>query len=1512
MFKRNLFNIFVLGLLAFLPASVYAHQQIALTSPSAITNENHSLVIQVNDFGTFSIPGATSGVTYTLLNNPGGYFSIVGTDIVAASNTPAGQYSISIQATGSNFSINKTFVLNFSAIFPPTPHFFVGGNLSGLENIPPSLPPSIVQVSYFVSNNISNFRLPINWINIQPTINTALNPTFVASLHTALANIHAAGGVATIDLHNFGNCPGQINVGTPSCPISAFVDVWTRIVTEFGSDAGLYGIDLMNEWFNGFPFQTLFDAQQQAITAIRGLGYTGFIYAEGTAFTGTWNWVTGQGNPYNNNLLWQLVDPLNKLKLEGHMYYDRNNSGTNFSYAIESAAPGEAPPGISTNPTIGVTRLAPWIQWGAQNNVTLNYGEGGVSSDAYGLGGNLNFTAWNTMLDNALTVARDNKIEVWYFGAGPGFTQGFLGTAVGYGYNPEPFSSTDLTTKDFTNAGVQAPQMAVLRRFSGSTQPQPVAYALVRPLLVTSSGNPELPNIAPINYFTPSVASAPFQIYYGGEIPAPVTITPHATLMDGTAAGGMFTPATITLAAGENALVAFTYTPSQAATIQISTTNNVGWINPPALGISTQTDNYADVPANQLGPIYGAYNRYTPNIGPAYRIQRVSDGAQEDVYFTKLGSTGYLGLDRIAIQNWASAQAGITVLRQYDQSPRKSNINFNQGSAFFGSITGTTLTVAALSSGGVAVGQSIVDDALKVAPGTTIVSGSGTTWTVSISQNVPNEAMFTISTTGVVLSTLDLSNTTDYPDIVIPSANGVGISHPQFNGPFPRASQMSVVARFNQTGSSTAGLFNTAHFVGPVAWSNSNIQFSRTGFVGQPPNLTGSTLLATVNLNITNGSYGDYAWVYNVNSGTGHTTYKNGSTTATTSSVLSSFTGTGSGTSLVASSVTGSIQPTDTIYGTCAPAGTYIVSQNAGGTPGGAGTYVTSQPTTCAGDALTTSYVMYPGFDDGTTQLGWFSFAATFWNATYTNFEFATAAYSSAKVAAIMATDATYYSTPLPDPLPGIPPTLTNVVTAAQPTFPGRYPSYPFSTIVISDANAGTPTESVTITLSGAAGTLSGSGISGTGPYTIASGTPTAVSLILQGALFTPGTSTPGDMTTLTTVVTSSAGSSTTVTPSTVITTYVTETPFSAPVGTFTGVNFSGVNLSGGETVNSGAPVGIFPQPFEIDYPQAKGFGLIRLPFTSGGFSGATPGIINSNFGKLNTAFISQIKTVLDYAFTKNMYVVLDVHDYGGVRYQGLTALNTTSGAPIAPNTTAQYLFVDEWARLATLFKNYPNAIFGLMNEPSRSFLTGGGVTAAQWVTCVSTAVTAIRATGATQLITLPGIAFAHGIDWVTDGSAAAYTGFSADPLNNFVFEAHQYLDGGQTGGTPVATINGATALVAMTNWLTANSYQAFLGEFGMGWPDPWYPITVGSNENYDATQSTPQTTNSVTQNSAMLNQMKTSGRWIGWSAWSAGAFNVPLNNGGYIFPLQPTNTGTVFTGPDQPQLPTLQSFIIP
>jgi hypothetical protein len=62
--------------------------------------------------------------------------------------------------------------------------------------------------------------------------------------------------------------------------------------------------------------------------------------------------------------------------------------------------------------------------------------------------------------------------------------------------------------------------------------------------------------------------------------------------------------------------------------------------------------------------------------------------------------------------------------------------------SFTGAIAGTTLTTSGPSGGSIAIGQTVIDAAGLVIPGTVITGGSGSSWTINTSQTVASGAMF--------------------------------------------------------------------------------------------------------------------------------------------------------------------------------------------------------------------------------------------------------------------------------------------------------------------------------------------------------------------------------------------------------------------------------------------------------------------------------------------------------------------------------------------------------------------------------------------------------------------------------------------------------------------------------------------------------------------------------------------------------------------------------------------------
>lgn len=487
--------------------------------------------------------------------------------------------------------------------------------------------------------------------------------------------------------------------------------------------------------------------------------------------------------------------------------------------------------------------------------------------------------------------------------------------------------------------------------------------------------------------------------------------------------------------------------------------------------------------------------------------------------------------------------------------------------------------------------------------------------------------------------------------------------------------------------------------------------------------------------------------------------------------------------------------------------------------------------------------------------------------------------YSAAELSTLHGLYNAYYTTALPDSLSAVNPTITGASASSLFTATGQ--SNPFSGVTIADTNPGSPTDTVTITLSGAAATLTGSGITGSNPYTIASASAASVTTTLR-ALLLNSTASVGSTITATIAVTSSAGTSAS-NSATVVTlaAYGIETAFTPPTGTFTPISYKGVNLAGGE--NSPSP--IYPTTSQIDYFAAKGMGLIRMPINS-------RNLYTTAFGALDITNLNAMKAVIDYCFSKNLRVIIDMHNFGQVWDSTINAMFSIFPVPGDPHYQGLLLFNDFWSRLSSRFKNYPNIIIGQMNEPSQ-----GGINAAQWQECAASCLNVIRAAGSTQLILLAGQFFDGAHDWTTSGNSTAWHAYNGDTANNFMFEMHQYLDSDFSGTHPVATQNGSTIMVAATAWLVTEGRQCLLTEFGFA-PDPWRP-SVANAMNYDSSQAT-EVTNGITQGTNLLNYMTAHAtQWPGWAYWSAGDFPSQPTNGGYAY-------SAVFNGGDQPQIAPL------
>ena len=307
----------------------------------------------------------------------------------------------------------------------------------------------------------------------------------------------------------------------------------------------------------------------------------------------------------------------------------------------------------------------------------------------------------------------------------------------------------------------------------------------------------------------------------------------------------------------------------------------------------------------------------------------------------------------------------------------------------------------------------------------------------------------------------------------------------------------------------------------------------------------------------------------------------------------------------------------------------------------------------------------------------------------------------------------------------------------------------------------------------------------------------------------------------------------------------------------FTGLALRGTNLSGAEFGNGGMFGQSYTYPDQTygytsaDYFVAKGMTAFRLPF-------AWERLQPTLNGPFDAAEHDRLKTTVEHLRAKGAKVILDPHNYA--RYGGKVI-----GTADVPNAA----FADLWTRLADDFKGDPGVVFGLMNEPH-------GMPTEQWRDAANVAIAAIRATGATNLITVPGVAYTGVHSWLSDsyGTPNGVALLSiVDSGDNYAFEGHQYLDSDYSGTHPEcrsATI-GAEVFAGFTAWLRTNHKRAFIGEIGAGANATCLTALDGVFDHVAANDDV----------------------YLGWTWWSAG----PWWGDSYFMNLEPK------AGSDVPQM---------
>jgi len=307
----------------------------------------------------------------------------------------------------------------------------------------------------------------------------------------------------------------------------------------------------------------------------------------------------------------------------------------------------------------------------------------------------------------------------------------------------------------------------------------------------------------------------------------------------------------------------------------------------------------------------------------------------------------------------------------------------------------------------------------------------------------------------------------------------------------------------------------------------------------------------------------------------------------------------------------------------------------------------------------------------------------------------------------------------------------------------------------------------------------------------------------------------------------------------------------------FVGVNFAGATFGRGKIPGIMNKHYHYPNRRAMDYFLKAGFNTYRLAFK-------WERLQRQLGAEFDPQEIAAIDRTVGYLTKRGAYVILDVHNYA--RYY--RKLIGSASVPVSG-------FTSLWVKLANRYQSNERVIFGLMNEPFR-------IGADTWRDIAVAAIGAIRATGARNLILVPGTHWSGAHSWYKAKggiSNAEALKTLKDPANNIAIEAHQYFDGNSSGTSDncVNEMIGVRRLQGFTRWLRENNLRGFLGEFGAA-------------RNSVCMAALDNTLKYVAENADV---------WLGWTYWAAGAWW-----GNYRFSVHPSSEG------DKPQMKVLRSAV--
>lgn len=455
--------------------------------------------------------------------------------------------------------------------------------------------PRRADVQWLAANGYTLNRLPIQWEMLQPVlfdtnINTAtraivgnpgeFNATYQSYI-TSMLDVHAQLGIKCwIDLHNYcryvdfvvqpdGSVRGlvrpsaagiyaytsdptqvvtRIFATAPGATLrpAHFTDFWTRAARLWKDHPGFGGYGLMNEPYNmpaaGSIVESGADGVQDlniwptfakaAVDAIRAIDPTTPIYLDSNYWSAAFTLGT-------NNPAWPIQG--SNIIYDVHMYLDAFSTGQRFDYDVELSRNASVGIGdVPINADTGWLRLKSAIDFAAPRGMKLALGETGMPIDD---------PRWQEMFQRLVDYARQNGVEITPWNGGSHW--------------PLHNSSMHFVPGWHQDRTLEPAASGVLKKTAN------VAMATV-----FDDG----PGYA--------LAGTPITIaiYARGYVASPVTVTIASNN------GGTLGASTVTLPAGANPQVTYTFTPAADRVTTLTYTVSGGLNAPPPRKVYSLVD----------------------------------------------------------------------------------------------------------------------------------------------------------------------------------------------------------------------------------------------------------------------------------------------------------------------------------------------------------------------------------------------------------------------------------------------------------------------------------------------------------------------------------------------------------------------------------------------------------------------------------------------------------------------------------------------------------------------------------------------------------------------------------------------------------------------------------------------------------------------------------------------------------------------------------------------------------